>query len=90
MAFSAMAGSGELRGGEGRCGGGISYRRVSQQSKEVLVHRRRTAVEEQQPVGPVQRGGQTLAGGGGGDFVLLHVEDGGQQGRLELLQLLLQ
>lgn len=89
MAFSATARAEELRGGEGR-GRVISYRRVSQQSEEVLVHRWRTAVEEQQPVGPVQRRGRAFRGGGGGDFVLLHVEDGGQQGGLELLQLLLQ
>lgn len=46
-------------------------------------------MEEQQPVGPLQRGGGPT-GGGGGLLVLLHVQDGGQQGGLQLLQLLLQ
>lgn len=67
-----------------------SHRRASQQSKEVLVQRRRAGVKEQQPVGPLQRGGRPAGRGGVSLPVLLHVQDGGQQGGLELLQLLLQ
>lgn len=63
--------------------GEVPYHRPSQQSEEVLVQRRRAAVDQQKTIGPLQRRGQ-LAGrggrGGGGAVALLvlrHVEDGG-------------
>lgn len=66
------------------------HRGAAQQSEEVLVQRRRAAVDEQQPIGPLQRGAGPTGGRGVALPVLLHVQDGGQQGGLQLLQLLLQ
>lgn len=65
-----------------------SDRRASQQSEEVLVQRRGAAVDQQQTIGPLERGGE--GGGAGALPVLLHVQDGGQQSCFKLLQLLLQ
>lgn len=65
-----------------------SHRRASQQSEEVLVQRRGAAVHQQLAIGPRERGGE--GGGGVALPVLLHVQDGGQQGCFKFLQLLLQ
>lgn len=67
----------------------VSYGGASQQFEEVLVQRRRTAVEELQPLCPVQTGGGP-SGGAASLPALLHVQHGGQQSSRELLQLLLQ
>lgn len=56
----------------------------------MAVHGGWAGVEEQQAVAPLQRGAGALAGGVVTSPVLVHVQDGGQQGGLELLQLLLQ
>lgn len=65
-----------------------SHRRASQQAEEVLVQRRGAAVDQLQTISPLERRGE--GGGGGALPVLLHFQDGGQQGFFQLLQLLLQ
>lgn len=65
-----------------------SDRRASQKTQEVLVQGRGAAVDQQQPISPLEGGGE--GGGGGALPVLLHVQDGGQQSCFQLLQLLLQ
>lgn len=65
-----------------------SHRRASQQFEEVLVQRRGAAVDQQQTIGPLERGRE--GGGRGGALpILLHVQDGGKKGCFKFLQLLL-
>lgn len=74
--------------------GDVSHRRPSQQSEEVLVQRRRAAVDQQKTIGPLQRRGQLAGRGGRGGgvalLVLRHVEDGGEHRCFKFQKLLLQ
>lgn len=84
-----MTPSGE-RGRRDPAGWGGADLWASQQTEEVAVQGGWAGVEEQQAVAPLQRGGGAQARGAVAPPVLVHVQDGGQQGGLELLQLLLQ